>query len=191
MTIARSFLWLLLALPAVVMIAGGDVATALLQPTGEASLLLIIAALLPGPLADAFGRNRLLRTWLGVRRNLGVAGCLYGVLHLLFYVIDMGQLAAMLDEASLPAIWTGWIALALLVAAASISFDRAMRMLGRRWKHIQRVVYGALLLALVHWTLLDRAAGPALVHLAPLLIAWSLRGWARKTRGIVMEGSKA
>lgn len=192
MPLPRVLLWPLLALPAAVMVHGAatgrSVATTLLQPSGEVSLLLIIVALLAGPTADVFGRNGFLRGWLAIRRNLGVAGFAYAMLHLAFYVVDMGDLAAMLDEITLPAIWTGWLALALLGTAASISFDRAVRVLGRNWKRIQQGVYVALALALVHWALLDRAVGPALVHLAPLVIAWSLRAWVRTNRTARTEG---
>ena len=67
----------------------------------------------------------------------------------------------------------------LMAVPAAISTNRAMRVLGRRWKLLQRLVYPALVFALLHWALLDRAWGPALVHLAPLGLAWSLRLAAR------------
>ena len=179
----RPLLWLVLALPAAVMAwrLGTSQVTPfdLYHPTGELSLRLMILALLPGPLVEFFGANRFLRGWIAVRRNLGVAAFAYALLHLAAYILDMQAIPAMLGEIGLPGIWTGWLALALLVVPASISTDRAVRSLGRRWKHWQRLVYPALLLALAHWTLLDRAWGPALVHLAPLLLAWSLRLAAR------------
>jgi methionine sulfoxide reductase heme-binding subunit len=186
MNMYRILFWLVLALPGALMLHGfandGSIAMDLLHPTGEFSLRLMVLAMLAGPLADFFGRNRFFRGWLSIRRNLGVAAFGYGALHLLFYVVDMGTMAAILDEISLPAIWTGWIALALMFGAASISTNAAMRVLGRRWKRIQQGAYIALFLALAHWVLLDREWGPALVHLAPLLIAWSLRGWNRLRR---------
>lgn len=193
MKLPRILLWLLLSLPAALMFHGAITNNAvpmdLLHPSGEMSIRLMILAMLPGPLADFFGYNRFLRGWIGIRRNLGVAAFGYGLLHLVFYAMDMGSLAAILDELTLPAIWTGWIALALMLAAASISFDRAMRSLGaRRWKRIQQGAYAAFLLSLIHWFLLDREAGPALVHLAPLMIAWMLRALARARRTAAQEG---
>lgn len=139
----------------------------------------MILALLPGPLTEFFGPNRFLRAWLAIRRNLGVAAFAYAALHLAAYVIDMQALSAMLAELGLPGIWTGWLALAMMAVPAAISTDRAVRRFGRRWKLLQRLVYPALLLALIHWTLLDRAWGPALVHLAPLGLAWAMRLAAR------------
>lgn len=180
----RALVWLVLALPAAWLgwrLASGQAsAFDLYHPTGEVSLRLIILALLPGPLIEFFGPNRFLRLWVAIRRYLGIAASAYGFLHLAAYVADMGTLAAMLGEIGLPGIWTGWLGLAALAVTAAISSDRAMRRLGRRWKSIQRLVYPALALALIHWALLDRAWLPALVHLAPLGLAWSLRAAARR-----------
>lgn len=177
--LGRPLLWLLLALPGLLMLRGllsGDaLAMDLLHPSGETSVRLMVLAMLPGPLAEAFGANRFLRGWLAIRRNLGVAAFAYALLHLALYAIDMRQVAAMVDELSIPSIWTGWLALFLMVPPAAISFDAAMRALGRRWKRIQRLVYAAFILSLVHWLLLDWAWQPAAVHLAPLIISWGLR----------------
>lgn len=187
MSAGRALLWLLLALPAALMawrLARGEVsAFDLYHPTGELSLRLMILALLPGPLAEFFGTRgglgRFLRGWIAIRRNLGVAAFAYGMLHLAAYVLDMQAPAAMWGEIGLPGIWTGWLALTLMAVPAAISTDAAMRSLKRLWKRLQRLVYPALMLALVHWALLDRAWLPALVHLTPLLLAWSLRLAAR------------
>ena len=180
----RALLWLVFAIPAALMIqrfaSGEALAMDLYHPSGEMSVRLMVLALLPGPLADVFGPNRFLRAWLAIRRNLGVAAFGYAVLHLAIYALDMQQLSAMLAELPIPGIWTGWLAFALLLVPAAISFDTAMRRLGRRWKQLQRLVYPAFLLALIHWLLLDWAWGPALVHLAPLLVAWTLRMFMRR-----------
>lgn len=172
-------MWLVLAVPAVMMtyrLASGQVlAMHLYHPSGEMALRLMLLAMLAGPVIDIFGPNRFTRGWLCIRRNLGVAAFGYGLLHLVFYIIDMRALAVMLDELSLPAIWTGWLGFLFMLAAAVISTDKAMRRLGPWWKTIQRGVYAAFVLSAIHWWLLDRDAGPALVHLAPLLIAWSAR----------------
>ena len=183
--IARPALWVLFALPAALMLNGwlaADTLTLdLIAPSGDMAVRLIILALLPGPLTEIFGPNRWLRGWLAIRRNLGVAAFCYGLLHLALYTVDLGALAAMIDEIGLPGIWTGWLALALLVPAAATSSDRAMRRLGRRWKSIQIVVYPALVLTIVHWLLLEPSASKALLHAAPLLMAWSARA-AQRTR---------
>lgn len=173
----RPLFWCALALPAVLMLAdfwrGNVLAMDLLHPSGEMSVRLMIAAMLPGPLAGVFGPNRFLRGWLAIRRNLGVAAFAYAVLHLVLYLIDMGTLAAILDEFELPSIWTGWLALGLMVVPAGISFDLAIRKMGRdKWKAAQRLVYPSLMLSLAHWFLLNWQWQLAAVHLAPLAVAW-------------------
>jgi len=179
----KTLFWLLLALPAIGMISGlardTVLAMDLLHPSGETAIRLMILAMLPGPLADFFGPSRFLRGWLAIRRNLGVAAFAYALLHLAFYIIDMRLPAAMLGELGLPGIWTGWLALLMMIPPAAISMDRAMRALGRKWKTVQRIVYAALLVALAHWLLLDREWQPAAIHLTPLIVAWSLRLAAR------------
>ncbi|WP_230293347.1 ferric reductase-like transmembrane domain-containing protein [Croceicoccus sp. Ery5] len=179
----RLLLWAVLALPAALMAydlqSGRVLAMDLLHPSGELSVRLMVAAMLPGPLAEFFGLNRFFRAWLAIRRNLGVAAFLYGLLHLVIYVIDMRMLSAIVDELTLPAIWTGWLALALMSVPAAISFNAAMRALKRRWKQVQMFVYPAFALALVHWLLLDWAWQPAFIHLAPPIAAWLLRLIAR------------
>ena len=174
---------LALAVPGLLMLrdflSGAVLAMDLLHPTGELAVRLMILAMLPGPLVEALGSNRFLRGWLTVRRNLGVAAFGYALLHLVFYMADMGMLSAILDELELPAIWTGWLALALLAVPAAISFDAAVRRLGRRWKTLQRLVYLAFLVGLIHWLLLDWEWLPAFVHLLPVIVAWALRTYAR------------
>lgn len=185
----RILLWLVLALPAAIMLrellSGDAQPFDLYHPTGELSIRLMILALLPGPLAAFFRSNWFLRGWLRIRRNLGVAAFAYGMLHLVVYVLDMASVAAIVDELALPAIWTGWLALLAMLVPAAISFDGAMRRLRRRWKQVQMLVYPAFLLALVHWGLLDREWGPAIVHLAPVMLAWLLRLLA--ARGFTMR----
>lgn len=182
---ARTALWLALAMPGMVMAYRLATADALpmdlLEPSGETGVRLMILALLPGPLASAFGVNRLLKAWLAIRRDLGLAAFGYAALHLGLYLGDMPSLAAIAEELPIASIWTGWLAFALLAVPAAISSDRAMRALRRRWKTLQRLVYPALLLTLAHWLLLGWSWRPALFHAAPLLVAWSLRAARRPT----------
>lgn len=179
----RLILWIALAIPAAAILydlySGRVLAMDLLHPSGEMAVRLMILAMLPGPLSAFFGHNRFFRAWLAIRRNLGVAAFAYAMLHLAIYCADMRILSAILGEFTLPAIWTGWLALGLLAIPVAISFDRAVRLLRKRWKQIQTLVYPALGLSLIHWLLLDWSMGPAFVHVAPLVAAWLLRGLSR------------
>lgn len=182
-SVMRLAFCLLLGLPAAILLAGwwrGETLTMdLLEPSGDMAVRLMVLALLPGPLRDYFGHNALLRGWLSLRRYIGVGAFLYALLHFAAYASDMGSLPAMIDEIGLPGIWTGWIALFLLLPAAATSTDRAMRALGRRWKQVQWVVYPALLFSFAHWLLLEWSWQKAAIHGAPLMTAWGLRAIRR------------
>ena len=188
-SIRRMLLWLALALPGAMMVLGlsieaGTPPKELLHPSGEMSVRLMILALLPGPLAEFFGSSQLLRRWLSIRRNLGVAAFAYALLHLVFYLIDARGLSRIIAELPQPAIWTGWLAFAALTVPASISFDRAVRQLGRRWRMLQRLAYPAFIISLLHWLLLDWAWLATVIHIAPLVIAWCLRFAAQHSYGV-------
>ncbi|CAO1650988.1 sulfite oxidase heme-binding subunit YedZ [Parasphingorhabdus sp. NYA22] len=185
-SVTKGLLWLLLSVPGILMLwsftQGDALAMDMLHPSGEMSVRLMILAMLPGPLSEFFGLNRFFRGWIAIRRNLGVAAFGYALLHLIFYIFDMNSLAAMAEEFGIPGIWTGWLSLVLMLLPAVISFNYAMRKLGRTWKYIQRLVYPAFLIGLAHWILLDWAWQPALIHLAPLIFAWILRFIGRSRR---------
>jgi methionine sulfoxide reductase heme-binding subunit len=170
--------WLLLALPALAMLNGwwnGAIETMdMLNPTGETSARLMIAAMLIGPLTGVFGPRHWLLWVLARRRALGVAAFCYGALHLVFYIIDMGNLAAILGELPIASIWTGWLALALMLPLALTSNQAAMKLLRAAWKRVQRLAYPAALLTLLHWWWVHDGAIAALIHFAPLVLLWLL-----------------
>lgn len=178
--------WLFFSLPAILLsigfLRGSTPPHDMLHPSGEMSIRLMVGAMLAGPLIDYFGANRFLRGWVALRRNLGVIAFIYALLHLLFYLADKGALVAVLGELPIASIWTGWLGLLLMLVPAALSFDAAVRALGRRWKRLQQITYGALLFSIVHWVLLEWRWVPALVHLAPLLVAWTLRAMSRHRR---------
>lgn len=147
----------------------------LLHPTGEWSARFIIIALMLTPLAQLLPKSRAVKWLVRHRRAFGVAGFAYAVLHLVFYVLDMETVAAMLAEIGAPGIWTGWLALACLVPPALASSDAAMRLLRRNWKRVQRLVYPAAVLTLIHWALVHDGLVSALVHFAPLIALQALR----------------
>ncbi|MBA4748521.1 MAG: ferric reductase-like transmembrane domain-containing protein [Sphingopyxis sp.] len=168
--------WLLLAVPGAVMLyawaSGATDTMDMIAPTGEWAARLMIAAMLLGPLTGVLGSRGWLRWLLARRRALGVAAFGYAALHLAFYVIDMGSVAAMLDELPISSIWTGWLALAVMLPMALTSNMAAMRALKRAWKLVQRLAYPAAVLTLLHWLWVHDGATIALVHFAPLALVW-------------------
>ncbi len=171
---SRALLWLLLALPAATLLwrwqEQGLWLADLVAPSGEWSARLLIAALMLTPLRLLLPRVRAI-TWLAAhRRAIGVAAFCYAVLHLGFYVADLGAVAAILDELALPGIWTGWAALLLMVPLAATSNDRAVRAMRVGWKRLQRLAYPAALLTLAHWIIVHDGLTDALAQAAPLLL---------------------
>ena len=182
------FVWALLSLPAIPMVAGlasaGATPESLLHPTGEFAARFMIAAMAVSPLRTVFPRAGWLRWLSAQRRALGLAAFGYAVLHTALYVIDMATLRNIFVEFLELGIWTGWAAFALFLPLAVTSNDAALRALGRRWPALHRVVYAAAALTLVHWIFVHNNTGPALAHFAPLacLAAWRLMHIARARR---------
>ncbi|HZG09637.1 MAG TPA: ferric reductase-like transmembrane domain-containing protein [Allosphingosinicella sp.] len=177
----KYLLWMVLAVPAVLLIAQylgraenvfpGD----FLHPTGEWSARLIILALMLTPLAQLLPASRLVRWLLRHRRAIGLAAFGYAFLHLIFYILDMETVPAVLAELGAPAIWTGWVAFLCMLVPALVSSDGAMRVLKGAWKRLQRLVYPAAILTLVHWALVHDGFTAALASFAPLIALQLIR----------------
>lgn len=169
----RYVFWALLGIPAVFMLRGflsGDVmAMDMVKPTGEWSARFMIIAMILSPVVAILGPKPWLNWLVKRRRALGVAAFIYALLHLIFYLIDMGNLDDILAEFWALGIWTGWAALLLFVPLAVTSNDASVRALKAAWKRLQRLVYPTAVLVLVHWIFIHNNLGPALVHFIPLL----------------------
>lgn len=171
--------WLVLAVPAMFMAAEfiRDPVTAfdLIHPSGEFSVRLMIAAMLVSPLRAIFGRRGWLDWLLARRRALGVAACGYGLLHLAFYLYDMGDWGMIAEEAMIFSIWTGYAAMVIFVAMALTSNTASQRALRANWKRLQRLVYPAAVLIVLHWVYVDGETMGMAVHFVPLLILETIR----------------
>jgi methionine sulfoxide reductase heme-binding subunit len=175
---SKPLLWALLAVPAALTI--GDWLTSdgypgdYLHGTGEWSARLIILALMLTPLSHLLPGKAWVGWLLARRRAFGVAAFGYALLHLAFYLADMGALRPILAEFWALGIWTGWAAFLLLVPLALTSNQRSMRVMKAGWKRLQRLAYPAALLTLVHWMFVHDGLFPALVNFAPLVL---LQAW--------------
>lgn len=171
--------WLLLSIPALLMLRGywtGAVDSMdMLHPTGEWSARLMIIAMMLSPLASLLGRSPWLDWLVHRRRALGVAAFCYAMLHLVFYLIDMGNLKDIVAEFGALGIWTGWAATLLMVPLAVTSNDASVRALKQVWKRVQRLAYPVAVLVLVHWIFVHNNLGPALVHFIPLILLVAAR----------------
>lgn len=182
------WLWALLALPgagfALSALRATDVEALepLLHPSGEFAARLMIVALLATPLARLLPGWRGPRWLLRHRRHFGVAAFGYAALHTVFYLIGAGGADAVLAALPRVEIWTGWLALALFAGLAALSNNASVRAFGPRWKRLQRWVYVAAALSLLHWAALHDWGGvvPALANFAPLLLLSLWRVWPRR-----------
>ena len=171
--------WILLSVPAILMLrsfyAGDRIAMDMLHPTGEWSARFMIVAMILSPLLSLLGPRPWLSWLIQRRRALGVAAFAYAVLHLVFYLIDMGNIDDMIAEFLALGIWTGWAAMLFFVPLALTSNDASMRALKSGWKRLQRLVYPAAVLVLVHWIFIHNNLGPALIHFIPLVLLVAAR----------------
>ena len=175
------FFWVLLALPAIPMLSaflsGRADAEGLLHPTGEFAARFMILAMMITPLRMLFPKAGWLY-WLSRRRRyLGVAAFAFAAAHTLLYIIDMGALQPILAEFWALGIWTGWAAFIIFVPLALTSNGTLQRVMAGWWKPLQRWVYPAAVLTLVHWIFVHNNLGPALVHFIPLAALEAYRIW--------------
>jgi sulfoxide reductase heme-binding subunit YedZ len=178
---SKYFFWAVLALPAIPMLVAvasdpGKVES-LLHPTGEFAARFMIIAMMITPLRMMFPKAGWLNWLMRRRRPLGVAAFLYALLHTVFYIVDSGALQPMLEEFSKPGIWTGWLAFAIFIPLGLTSNNASQRWLLAGWKTLQRFVYPAAVLTLLHWIFVHNNLGPALVHFIPLAALEAWRIW--------------
>jgi sulfoxide reductase heme-binding subunit YedZ len=173
---------------------GIDIVNAINNRTGRAAVILLVASLACTPLNILFGWRQVLT----LRKSLGLWAFFYALLHLLNFVgLDYAfNLGHILQDAVLskPYILAGLASLLLLLPLALTSTRGWMQRLGRNWKRLHRLAYGAGALAVLHflwqakaaerWEPLLYAAGLSLLLLVRIpsvrhaIVRWrtSLRG---------------
>ena len=155
---SKPLVWLLCLLPLAYLLAGvfrdtlgANPAEALIRATGDWTLRALCLTLAITPMRVMLGLPALLR----FRRSLGLFAYFYGMLHLLCYAgfdmqLDLGDIAH--DIAKRPFILVGFSAVLLMTPLALTSFNAAIRRLGgRTWQALHRLVYGVILLGLLHF----------------------------------------
>jgi ferredoxin-NADP reductase/DMSO/TMAO reductase YedYZ heme-binding membrane subunit len=128
-----------------------------IRTTGIVGLVLLTLSLLITPLRKLTSWN----TLIAVRRNLGVLGFIYIVIHFtIFYVLDReGSITSTLEEiVSRVYLWFGTTALILMIPLAATSTDGMVRRLGAaRWKRLHRLSYPVAICGVVHYYLLVKS----------------------------------
>ena len=166
---------------------GANPAEALIRATGDWTLRLLCITLAVTPLRKLSGLPALAR----FRRMLGLFTFFYACAHFLCYSwLDMGFALddIVRDIAKRPFILVGTSALLLMTPLALSSFNRAIKALGpARWQALHRLVYGVVLLGLLHFFWM-RAAKSNFAEVAvyaliiTLLLGWRVVEWARSAR---------
>ncbi|MCM2972247.1 protein-methionine-sulfoxide reductase heme-binding subunit MsrQ [Larsenimonas suaedae] len=154
--------------------AGPEPGQYLLLKFGLCALVLLLLTLALTPLTRLTGW----RGFTAIRRQLGLWCFAYALLHLTSYVLFILGLDVSLlwdDIQRRPYIIVGALALLGLLVMAVTSNRVSMRRLGKRWKRVHSLVYGVLLLVLLHFFWVVRAdmaewAGYALAGAALLLL---------------------
>jgi sulfoxide reductase heme-binding subunit YedZ len=177
--------WAILAVPAVYLLIQRLVLhgkVAFVPLSGEIAAWFLIATLMVTPLMLLLGPLPWLKTR---RRYLGVASCLYAALHLGLWLMNV-NIGAFLRSFVRFEIVTGWVAMAVMVALALTSTDGAVRKMGTGWKRLQRWVYAAGGMTLIHWLLTTGNRREVIFWCAPLVVlsVWRALRYRRRVSGV-------
>jgi|SRR5688572_23166697 len=176
---ASWFVWLLLALPGIVLTyryaRGLTFYGEYLHATGELGVRLLMLAMAITPLKLMLPRAGWVR-WLAPRRRyVGVAAFGYSLLHAVAYLERQPSFTAIAEDAAELALITGWIALLVMLVLAATSNDTAVRLLRSGWKWLHRSVYVAAVLTFAHWILCAFNPTAAYIHLGILATLEAIR----------------
>ncbi len=181
---SRYFLWAVLVLPFLWLINSfrdGDLVYGeFIHGSGEFSARLLLLSLAITPLRLFFCDSNWPNWLLHRRRYFGVAAFMYAALHTVVYLDRKIGAGLVLQEAAEFSMWTGWLALTILVPLAATSNDASVQRLRRRWKKLHRWVYLAALLTFIHWIFVAFSFVPGLIHFLVLLVLESYRIWKRR-----------
>jgi uncharacterized protein len=119
--------------------------------TGHAALILLMLALIARPI------SRIWAVLLQYRRALGVGAFVLSVAHMMHFLDhslnwNPSAIAFLLPNQQF-GMWSGIIAISLMLPAALTSFDQMMIQLGKTWRKIHLLSVPALVLAAIHTAL--------------------------------------
>lgn len=165
----------LLVVPAFTGGLGANPLEKLLHQTGEIGVWTLGAVLALTPLRVLFPRAGIVAALNRHRRAIGVAACVYGLLHLACHVLYEGDADALWRSLGKPFIWFGLAGLTVLVVLAVTSNHWSMRRLGgRNWKRLHRLAYVAAALLILHQAIAGKGHWPTARWLLFPLVALEL-----------------
>lgn len=129
--------------------------------TGTVSIIFLLISLAMTPLQIIFGW----RNGQPLKKSTGLWAFVFGLQHLLYYVLEKGSVTAIFGQFYLI---VGLIPLLIMLPLAITSTHWWMRTLGQWWKPLHKTVYWAGITAGLHTAL---AGNPLLAGLMVLLLA--------------------
>jgi sulfoxide reductase heme-binding subunit YedZ len=129
---------------------GANPVEKLLHVSGEIAIWTLGALLTFTPLRVLFPRSDIIAALNRHRRLVGVAACVYGLIHFSLHLLYEGTWAAVGRSFSKPFIWLGAGGLIILMILSLTSNQIAMRLLRRNWKRLHRFAYLAAVLVMYH-----------------------------------------
>lgn len=175
--------WFVLALPSFPLLADIGVHeryyAEIMYESGLLSVQLLVLALVITPLMHIMRSVKpalsILRWFQKRRRAIGVASFGYAALHTFFYIRESGSLEVVLLELVEIDLALGWAAMVLMTLLAITSNNVSVRMLGSKWKIVQRAVYFAALLTALHWIWIDQFLNDLLMWAVPIVTLQIIR----------------
>lgn len=182
------FFWALLAIPSLPILltlldCGGQrgLPHTIVHDSGIIAVWLLLITMSLSPLQTIFPKSRIMEWLMQRRRHIGVAVFPYSVIHLAFYLVDLGSIREVLPEFAAPGILAGLLAFFILIPMTITSNAVMTRAMGwRRWKMLQRGIYAVAILVLAHWLIIEQEPAPLVLFGAlGALELWRLwRTWA-------------
>lgn len=179
-------IWVLLTLPLVYMAYMHFIVTRpggwLFYWTGVVSVWFMFLTLAATPASRVFRGAGWARWLVQNRRYFGLAAFGYGLLHTLDWA-RQENLIGIVGSFTVPLILWGWIGFLIFVAMAITSNDYAVRRMGPGWKRLQRWVYLAAPLIVLHWVMAEAwYLNTALIYGGGLAVLMGLRWYVGRKR---------
>tara|TARA_Y100000588_G_scaffold140012_1_gene153959 strand:- start:155 stop:727 length:573 start_codon:yes stop_codon:yes gene_type:complete len=143
--------------------------------TAVQSARLIIFTLGITPLRLFLPKPNWVRWLVRRRRDIGVAAFVYGFAHTIAYIAYKREFALILEESGSVELWSGWVAMFMLLLLAVTSNDYSVRRLGIQWNKVHTLIYIAAPLVFLHWILTAFDPISGYIHLVVLAILLLLR----------------
>ena len=182
---SRYFIWAILALPSIPLliqlltgISDGaglseQQAREIREPAGTFAAIALSLALLMTPIYQL--RNSTFIRWLLARRRyFGVACFSYATVHMALYLVALESTAEFMRELGQLEVILGWLSFFIIFPLGLTSNNVSMRLLGRKWKGLQRATYVVAVLVLAHWVVVHGPM-PALIFFVPLAVLEAIR----------------